>query len=511
MFVARARPNHDPRLASPAPQPPALALFVVFLLAAFLLRSPGILRAAIDPDEGLYILQAQAWMGGGWPYLAVWDMHPPGAPALLMPVLAVVGDPVLALRLTGVLAVATTASLLCGTARLLGAGSATSLAAGLLFIAYSVLPGGLATNTEILFAPFVAAVARLLLNDVLRGHPPRASLVFAAGLCAGVALWVKQTTALESSALWLTMLGLAMAARPIAWWRVAVQAALFALGAGAPTLGVAAGYAATGHFEPWLRGNLLAPLAYPGEDGIAPGLRLGLAVALPPLSPLLLACAGLAFPDPLARRAGLLLSPWLGAAALAVALPGKWYDHYFLVLAAPLSIIAAFALAAIARHALRPELSRPGFAILVGLSAAVPVAAMLHPRLAHGIGLREADPVRQVAHAVTRELRPGEALFVANWHSITYALARQRPPTRYAFPFHLSGRIQGLTGEDMDAELARVLAIPPGVIVLAADEVRWRGMRAAARAAIETQVRRDYDLVASVHDGVGEVQVWRRR
>jgi hypothetical protein len=39
-------------------------------------------------------------------------MHPPGAPALLVPALALGGDPIVALRFMGVVAVATTASLL---------------------------------------------------------------------------------------------------------------------------------------------------------------------------------------------------------------------------------------------------------------------------------------------------------------------------------------------------------------------------------------------------------------
>lgn len=511
MHIRRTGPRRDPRYADVVPHGPAAPSFLIFLLAAALVRAPGFLHASIDPDEGLYILQAQAWLAGGWPYLAVWDMHPPGAPALLMPMLAFVGDPVLALRLTGVLAVAITAGLLCSIARLTGGGAPTALAAGLLYAAYSVLPGGLATNTEILFAPFVAGTARLLFGEALGGRPPRHRVVFMAGLSAGVALWIKQITAIEASALWLTMVGVATAAGLVTRRRVAAWASLFALGAATPTLVVAMGYAAAGHFEPWLRGNLLAPLAYLGEDGISLGVRVGFATALPPLSPLLLACAGLAFPDPAARRVGRLLLPWVTAAALAVALPGKWYDHYFIVLAPPLSILAAFGLAAAARHALRPELARSGFAGLVSLVAVMPVAAMLQPRLAHGIGLRAEDPVRQVARAAAATLSPAAALFVANGHVMTYALAGQRPPTRYALPVHLSGRIHGLTGKDMDAELARVLALPPGVIVLATDEARWRGIRAAARAAIEAQVTRDHDLVASVHDGVGEVQVWRRR
>ena len=115
---------------------------LAFLGLALLLRAPGFPAAVLDPDEGLYLVQARAWLAGGWPFLAVWDMHPPGAPALLVPALALVGDPVVALRLAGVAAAAATASLLHALARRLGAGPGPALAAGLLYVAYSTMPGG---------------------------------------------------------------------------------------------------------------------------------------------------------------------------------------------------------------------------------------------------------------------------------------------------------------------------------------------------------------------------------
>jgi hypothetical protein len=75
---------------------------------------------------------------------------------------------------------------------------------------------------------------------------------------------------------------------------------------------------------------------------LAPGLRRGVLDAVPPFSALLLACAGLWFPDAGARRAALLVLPWLAAALLAVVAPWKFYDHYFLILLPPLSLLGAF-------------------------------------------------------------------------------------------------------------------------------------------------------------------------
>jgi len=55
---------------------------LLFLVLALLLRSFSFVAAVIDTDEGLYMVQAREWLRGGWPLVAVWDMHPVGAPAI---------------------------------------------------------------------------------------------------------------------------------------------------------------------------------------------------------------------------------------------------------------------------------------------------------------------------------------------------------------------------------------------------------------------------------------------
>jgi len=224
-----------------------------------------------------------------------------------------------------------------------------------------------------------------------------------------------------------------------------------------------------GNLDAWAQGNIFAPLAYAGMADLAPGLRRGVLDAVPPFSALLLACAGLWFPDAGARRAALLVLPWLAAALLAVVAPWKFYDHYFLILLPPLSLLGAFGLSALVRHVVQPALVRRAFAVLVALVVLTPAAAMMLPRLSHGIGLRAGDPIRAIAREATLALGPGDTMYVANWHTLPYALARQAPPTRYAFPIHLSGYEPGLIGVDADAELARVLALPPGAIIVAVD------------------------------------------
>jgi hypothetical protein len=506
MFIARIADRGAP---ATAPRSGLGWVPLGFLLAALVARAPGFTAAVLDPDEGLYLVQAVAWLGGGWPWIAVWDMHPPGAPALLALVHALVPWPILAMRLTGVLAVAATATALFALARLLAAGRATGVAAGLLYIAHTTVLGGLATNTEILFAPFIALAAWLLLREALGPAAPRLGPLAAAGLAVGVALWIKQVSAPEGAALWLIMVVVAWRAGRMRPAGVAALALVFAAGAGLPTLGMAAGYWASGQLDAWTQGNILAPLAYVEGPDLAPGPRRGALGALPQLLWLALAACGLPAAGRDARRAACLLLPWLAAATLAVVAPWKFYDHYFLLLLPPLCLLAALGLDALARLVLRARFRARGFAVAVALLMALPLSDMLLPRLAQGAGLRRPDAARQVAGLADAALRPGEALFVANWHPILYVLADRPPPTPYAFPGHLAGHFAPVTGIDADAELARVLALPPGVIVVA--PAFWPLIRPQARAAIEAALARGYRLLATVPDGSGPVEVWRLR
>jgi hypothetical protein len=272
---------------------------------------------------------------------------------------------------------------------------------------------------------------------------------------------------------------------------------------------MAAGYAAAGQFDAWMQGNILAPLAYVEGPDLAPGLRRGVLGALPHLLWPGLAALGLLAGDPASRRTGMLVLPWFAAAMLAAAAPLKFYDHYFLLLLPALCLLAALGLAALARLALRARFRARGFAVGVAVLMALPLSDMVLPRLAQGAGLRMPDPARQVAAIAHAALQPGEALFVANWHPILYVLAGRPPPTRYAFPGHLAGHFAPVTGIDADAELARVLALPPGVIVVA--PAFWPLIRPEARAAIEAALARGYALMATVPDGTGPVEVWRLR
>ena len=137
-----------------------LLAFGVFSLLA---RATALPHSVAGPDESLYFVQAQRWLHGAWPYsTGVWDIHPAGAPALLAIAFGLLGEAIWVARLLASLSVAVTAYLLHRLLVLSGAGRDAGVAAGLLYIAFTLKLGGLATNTEVLFAPFATAAALVI-------------------------------------------------------------------------------------------------------------------------------------------------------------------------------------------------------------------------------------------------------------------------------------------------------------------------------------------------------------
>jgi Dolichyl-phosphate-mannose-protein mannosyltransferase len=488
------------------------------LLLALVARGTGYLPSAIDPDESLYAVQAREWLRGGWPYVAVWDIHPVGAPALFALALGLLGESIAVLRLLGTLAVIATGYLLFRTARLAREGRATGLIAGLLYVAYSAMPGGMATNTEILFAPFVTAGVALTIlaaRELLEaGRAPGPGRGLAIGLCFGLALWVKTVAAPEAALAFAGLAGLALARRALGPGRLVPLALAFALGCLLPTAATALAYALRGEFAAFLEANITAPLLYLGTDGpeLPMALRLILAALLQLAWLLAATAAGLA--EALRSRSGrTLLLPgavllWVCAATLGIALPGKFYTHYFMMWLPPLCLGAALGIRAMVTLA-APRLPRAALLVATAMIASMPVLSGLAGTAHRGMALRRPDPPRVVAAEIRRLLPPGETAFLVNYEPVVYLLAGLPLPTRMPFWQHLGGAFGNTMGQDSDAELARVLAGRPYLLVIT--EYEWGKLRPEVRDFVEATVAAGYDLASTFQDGRGQVEIWRRR
>ncbi|MCA3414604.1 MAG: glycosyltransferase family 39 protein [Roseomonas sp.] len=487
-----------------------------FLALALLFRVFSFVAAVIDTDEGLYMLQAREWLDGGWPIAAVWDMHPVGAPAVFAVVMAIFGDGVWVLRALGAVCVAATATALFSAVRYAGGPPALGLAAGVLYVAHSGLLGGLATNTEILFAPLVGWAMALGLRGAVdtleRNKAPRWRDMVVMGVLIGFALTLKPVTFFEGALAWLLLVGPAYRAGLLGLRNIAAMAGAYALICAAPTLAFGAAYALRGEFHIFLEGAFLAPLRYAGARlSAADSFRFAVVAALLLLWAFLLAIPALVRPrnreGPLARlrQFGMI---WFVAATFAVVLPGQFYQHYFLIWLLPLSVLAAIGARQMARY-MRPGMVVIGFQVLIAAVAldAWRVAAL--PRLDRGIGLGAPDPVRRTAAAVRAEIDSGDPIWVVNYHPVVYVLADASVSTRYAFPAHLAGPFYRVTGIDSYAEINRILESHPRVLVI--DRGWWPSVRRRAAILIEAALDEQYELVATVPEERGPIEIWRLR
>jgi 4-amino-4-deoxy-L-arabinose transferase-like glycosyltransferase len=497
------------------------AMAVLFLFAAtFLLRLTSFVPAVVDTDEGLYMVQAREWLQGGWPLVAAWDMHPIGAPAMFAAAFLAFGVSVEAARLLGLLCVAATASALYGAARAAGVKRRIGVAAGVIYAAHTLLLGGLCTNTELLIAPFVAGAMAIGIRGTVRalGPQPQApgwGALVAMGLLVGPALVVKQVVVPEGSLAFALLVAPALLRGLLPWRRALAMAAAYAALCAGPFVLAGLVYWAQGWLAEYLDGSLLAPFRYsldriePAEAArriIAAALQLGLAFAA--------AAAALAAWRP--RRtedaAGVLTGLallWFAVASFAIAGPGFYFAHYFLLWLPPLSLLAAIGAWRLAGWLARPAVLRPAMILLVGVVVAAPWLQEATARFERGPGLMHRDPVREVAAAVAEAAGPGGTAFIANYHPSVYVIAGAALATRFPFPAHLTGVFEQLSDTDTHAELNRVLAARPRVIVV--DRGWMHTMRPAAAAQVMAAVEAGYELVASIAEYRGPVEIYRAR
>jgi 4-amino-4-deoxy-L-arabinose transferase-like glycosyltransferase len=383
------------------------AAILLILVAVVLLRLTSFVPAVVDTDEGLYMVQAREWLRGGWPLVAAWDMHPIGAPAMFAGTFLLFGVSVEAVRLLGLICVAGAA---CALFAARAGGGRAARGGG----------GGRGSPTPPIRCCSAALHQHRIADRALHRHRhghrhPRRGARDAAGR-AGAGLgraggdgpaggwrcWSSRwwhRPAASSSRCWSAGL---VARRPAAAARPGHGGRLCrALRRADRADGVV--YWVQGWLPQYLDGSLLAPFRYSLER-IAPAeawRRIGAAIL--PLG-LAFGAASVALAlwrprGPMALLTAVAVA-WFAMSSLAIAGPGFFFAHYFLLWLPSLSLLAAIGAWRLARAVAQPHLLRAVFAGLVLVLASqgwLPEAAA---RLERGPGLMHRDPVREVAAAV---------------------------------------------------------------------------------------------------------------
>jgi 4-amino-4-deoxy-L-arabinose transferase-like glycosyltransferase len=309
---------------------PALALAAACVLAVAM-RLPFI-HAPLTADEGGYGQVARLWSQGATLYDQAWVDRPQGLLLVFRAILHIDGGSAEAIRgaaaAVGALVVAAVYALASRTV-----GRIPAIAAALLLATIGASPfiESFTLSGELL-ASLPAVLSLLAFTGYMRGG--RARWLVVCGLLTGCAVLLKQS-------------GFDAGLAAVAWLlltrrRAGIVPAAVVVGCAAAPVAVAAISAPS--FHDWW----YAMVTYRGQgDSIVSGslgarfdqFRQTLPEALRALAALgALAAYGW-------RRTPLLLRLWLGAAAIGVIGGGNFHAHYYIQLAAPLSVLAGIGVA----------------------------------------------------------------------------------------------------------------------------------------------------------------------
>jgi 4-amino-4-deoxy-L-arabinose transferase-like glycosyltransferase len=188
----------------------------------------------------------------------------------------------------------------------------------------------------------------------------------------------------------------------------------------------------------------------------------------------------------------LLAFGWLVAALVAFAMIGAFFDHYALPLMVPLTMIAASVLGR-------------------GRAAVASTAVVATILFAFHLATEPDD--RGSAYLVAQAMVAsdgGDCPYVFAGDSILYHLAHACLPTAYAFPSTLAYEPeQGATGIDEAAEVRRIMARrPPVVVTLDRPLAPWNR---DSLAVVTDALARDYRLILTVPREDEHLLVYRRR
>ena len=420
------------------------------LLFAVLLRVWDFGNPVIHVDEQFYLLVGDRMLHGAVPYLDIWDRKPIGLFLLYALIRLLPGDGILAYQLTACASAALTALVVREGARTVGARDLGALAAGAVYLIALSLLGGRGGQAPVFYNLLMALAGWLTLRlpwrSMLGGRIVRGGIL--ACFLAGVAIQFKYSPVFEGVLFGCAHLWVYARREPGAA-RLLGATLLWALAGALPSLAAIGWYWQRGAFDAFWFANVTSILLRPGYPLADLAMRLlGITAQL---SPLIIA-AIVAWRRRQRRGttgdAMTIALAWLIAALVGFFAIGTFFDHYALPLLLPLCIMAGAGFSSAPRTMVA--------ALVLGLMLVV-IERLVQPDDGPG--------ARRVADIV-RKNSGGECPWVFIGDTITYRLADACIPTRYAFPNLLAyATEQGATGIDEAAEVRRILAHRPPVIV----------------------------------------------
>jgi len=433
---------------------------LILLTAAFAIRGAQFGNPLIHVDENFYLLVGDRMLRGDVPYVDIWDRKPVGLFVLFAAIRLLGGDGIVQYQVVATLFAAGTALVIARMAAPM-AGLKAATVAGLIYLLMLGLVGGSGGQAPVFYNLFVAGAALATLTATTAGKLSagriRRNGAVAMGLI-GLAMQVKYTAVFEGVFLGLTLMWASWRASGGRFDRLAIDVAIWIGLALAPTLAAFYWYAWIGEADAFVYANFLSIGARSGAPPEELLRRLAKAWKLLHLPVFAIVLAVVLQPwrrvptGPVTMKFALA---WLAAAIVGYLAFGTYFDHYALPLFAPL----ALACAPLFIH--RPYRLGLIAATLMLLSGAIANGVVIHK-----MHLKRGNQAEMTAMVEAIRPRLKGCLYVWNGDPMLYHLTGSCLPTRYPFAGHLNLlREKGAIGVDQAAEVRRILAGRPSVIV----------------------------------------------
>ncbi|OYW49760.1 MAG: hypothetical protein B7Y36_01710 [Novosphingobium sp. 28-62-57] len=472
-----------------------------FLLLFAITRSFLFGNPVVHIDEQFYLFVAQRMQDGAIPYIDIWDRKPIGLFLLYKALVALPIDPVLAYQFGAGMAFTCTAMVITRIAREI-APPAAAWQAGAVYILFMPAFNAGMGQAPVFYNLLVAMAAWGVVEGVKRSEDKaliwRGSLIM---LLLGLAIQIKYTVVFEGAAFGLILLSRGFA-DVWSFRRLLGIGLLWMALALLPTAAALAWFAHIGEAEAFLYANFIS-IFDKESDGWKSYWRLTKEVAA--LTPFWLAIfhASRKFSTTSreTRTAHRVITLWAIAAGIGFLSFGTWYDHYVAPLLMPLAILAAPALSRS-----KPQERWYG-RLLLGFAAIAGLFVMGYQWKQHG-------STRQFAamDAMIRQEMHGGCLFIYEGEMAFYRTTNTCLPTRWTFPNHLNTYVEApAIGVDPAAEVRRVLATKPDVIVMRGDKHTLYLPNMETRAMIKAGLVHDYVRYARVPLGNKEYWLYRPR
>lgn len=427
----------------------ALLPFLLILAWTAAIRLPFYFQT--DKDEFFFSVIASEWLHGDLPYVATFDIKPPGIFFLYAIAQGLFGASQLTIKLMEVVAVALGGWCLHGLVLRNGT-PRVALWVAILFPVYSLALDGTVAVSMILQLPFVIASFAAALAAIRTDHDVRGRLrgAFLAGLAMGAAGMIRQTAIFEASAVFLVLC--VWGERGFAW-RLAI---LFVVGAAIPAGAFALYFLAEGHFAEMFRDVIRLAMERTAPDVLAsygPGAAyyftfLGsIDNVLSPAAPLIFLGAGAlfsvvrreriraAFPS----RLTMVSLIWLVAALAGVFAARGLCTYYLIALVPPLLILAG----AFYCHGLDLPIAHQGRVFVLTVVFAAATMAFIDRRdlfMPSPFLAGDYDTTKAVSRKLVElGLKPEDRLLVLNRGLDAYVDTGALPATPYFHPTQLLG------------------------------------------------------------------------